>query len=769
MPANLGPLSSSAPRPLRLDEGEDSDDPQVSPESPISLSVSYASQSRTRAPFSSSLASNAHNSRTAAPDYTPLLYPSSLGAHASSRTSLSSTAMNTPIPSRSGSPLPHFYSSGPSSPSSSDTESEPGSPLLAGSHWARDERPRWWHLRPVAGRRRRRERGWSPRSLKRFLRGVFRHPFFPKTPITILLSLLFFSVFAVSITVLLIHILNPDKEPLPWRAYCSVPPPSTDPPPSNISPTYFNVSAVASSPPIPAFPPPNFDSLPPAGVFLGVFSVDSSFDRRMMIRTSWASHPRSRQGAGAGDGGDGTSRTIVRFIMGQPRKAWERRITLEMEKYHDIVILPVTENMNGGKTYTFFTWAAQMAWVPPLYFNTQTPLPQHSYSNHTNMPPRLAAHDPPHTWADLASEDPLDWVRPDFVVKADDDSFVMLAELEARLRVALHKPVGNSTAYFADQDLEVVRRDRADASATTIDVPDGSPSTTYQSPAPQETPSLVRSRPSSASLFNDPLIYWGYLVKHRFMAGEMYGLSWSIVDWIANDPVVKTMTRGAEDKQTAKWMRIHPRAEEVRWTSEHCYIYDHPRSGTVYSHGFLFPSEVTRVRKSVMAYFDKPFQKMKDEAEAVAAPGSHQPSSNPSVPTAWSDSTVSTFGERYSPPVPDLTTLESVEALIEGSTMSQLHEESILTPRDAWRQREGRKTRYDGQRLGGTIVVHFIKKHMWFLEAAIAFLEGEDETALDVQRRLRAGNGSTKLPNHRPRPHGSTALSPPTVVGAVGH
>lgn len=51
----------------------------------------------------------------------------------------------------------------------------------------------------------------------------------------------------------------------------------------------------------------------------------------MLIRSKWASHPRSRNGAGHGDGGAGTSRTIVRFIMGQPRKTWERRVRVEME------------------------------------------------------------------------------------------------------------------------------------------------------------------------------------------------------------------------------------------------------------------------------------------------------------------------------------------------------------------------------------------------------------------------------------------------------
>lgn len=55
--------------------------------------------------------------------------------------------------------------------------------------------------------------------------------------------------------------------------------------------------------------------------------------------------------------------------------------------------------------------------------------------------------------------------------------------------------------------------------------------------------------------------------------------------------------------------------------------------------------------------------------------------------------------------------------------------DGALTPDYAWRYREGRRKRYAGQRLGGTVVVHFIKKNMWFLETAAALLHGEDVTA----------------------------------------
>lgn len=40
--------------------------------------------------------------------------------------------------------------------------------------------------------------------------------------------------------------------------------------------------------------------------------------------------------------------------------------------------------------------------------------------------------------------------------------------------------------------------------------------------------------------------------------------------------------------------------------------------------------------------------------------------------------------------------------------------------------------RYQGKRLGGTVVVHSIKKHMWFLEAAAALLDGDDYTEAEL-------------------------------------
>ncbi|KAF8641119.1 hypothetical protein AX17_000761 [Amanita inopinata Kibby_2008] len=620
------------------------------------------------------------------------------------RISVASTANSTPLPSRSASPHLPYLSSQPSSSCYSDSDSETDASYLRLStrrnSWWREDRRSWWSLS-----RRKRQRHWKCiRFLKRWTRRILRHPFIPGQPITIVLTLTFLSAFAISLTLLLIYILNPDKEPLPWRAYCVAPELVT-----HSALTNTNTSTGSQ---YPLFNTSHLDDLPPAGVFVGVLSIDSAFERRMLIRTTWASHPRSRNGAGGGDDGISTSRTVVRFILGQPRKDWERRVKLEMDTYNDIVILPVTENMNGGKTYTYFSWAAIDAWVPPIYNpSSDKPASRFSYSNDTSSPPQLAPHDSYHAWQDIHYGKARSWVRPDYVIKVDDDSFVMLAELEARLRYELHsKPISNTKAFSATN--------------TSLDAvgPSATPST--ESPLQQTSASVDMRLPQE----EDPLIYWGYFVmnrSHQFMAGELYGLSWSLVNWVATEPAIKSLTKGAEDKQTAKWMRLHPRAMDVRWASERCWIYDHPRSGTVYSHGFLFPSEVTRIKKHL-----KPYLQGSHETQHLFS----SPGSGLSSPPSWAHSSVATFGARYAPPIPDLSTEHSIEALVEGSDMSMLREGRPITPDYAWTHREGRRNKYEGARVGGTVVVHFIKKHMWFLETALALLEGEEMSEFEKFR-----------------------------------
>ncbi|OCH96129.1 hypothetical protein OBBRIDRAFT_787579 [Obba rivulosa] len=708
-------LSTLSPQPGHYHDHE----PDDGDDSASELDLDPESSLHPRTPFPASSSSSANltlHPNTSVPDRS-LLCPQPVHAEGSYAPSPSSSVSTTPVPSRVSSPaLP--YSSGASS-CSSDSEDEPGSPLLGPARTRRPRRDqyhsrRWFSVssRPT---RRRHDTVGGIRALKRGVRLVVRHPFFPKTPVTILLTLLFLSIFGVSLTFLLMYILNPDKEPLPWRGYCTIPRFTTAPPQLSLPTTAQFPDLLPANFSPPTFPPPgvDFDSLSPAGVLVGVFSMDASVERRMLIRSTWASHPRSREGAVGGDGGVGTSRTVVRFIMGQPRKEWERRIKLEQELYNDLVVLPIAENMNDGKTHAYFAWAAQHAWVPPLYFDNFTNVPRLSYANATSPAPAPADHDSRFAKLDYIGGEPLPWVRPDFVAKVDDDAFVMLAELEARLRVELHQQAQTNPGASPVSSSE-------SSSSTVL-----STSSLLSEPSSSQLSTSMESRADTPARSDDPLIFWGYLVKNRFMAGELYVLSFALVDWVAHDPQVRTMTRGAEDKQTSKWIRAHPRAQDVRWVSERCWIYDHPRASTVYSHGFLFPSEVERVQKAVLADLARVEQHALS-TESASFPSPFGPTAP--WPHAWAQSTVSKFGARYAAPVADLDLEYSVEALVEGSAMSQLHEGSAMTPELAWEAREGRNARYAGRRVGGTVVVHFIKKNMWFLEAATAFLHGADVT-----------------------------------------
>jgi len=277
------------------------------------------------------------------------------------------------------------------------------------------------------------------------------------------------------------------------------------------------------------------------------------------------------------------------------------RVFFTTAAYNDIVIVPMYENMNAGKTHAYFTWASSNALVPaPIAaFPTSPPSPVNSpfmfsYSNATFPAPLVADHDPVQVLQDRASGHMQPWVRPDFVVKADDDAFVMLAELESRLRVRLHDevkpgPAGNAQ-YDGDEDDYPIPNPSPKQGKDASSSPSCSSTSSVRTPTKGATvdhPVATVSHPSfheaslPKTLEDDPLIYWGYLVKNRFMAGELYALSWALVDWVARDPVVKTKTKGAEDKQTAKWVMMHPKAHQVKWASERCWIYDHPRAGTV--------------------------------------------------------------------------------------------------------------------------------------------------------------------------------------------
>jgi len=357
------------------------------------------------------------------------------------------------------------------------------------------------------------------------------------------------------ITKLIIYILNPDKEPKTWQYFCT----SQQ-----------------------EFPHALADTLAPVDVFVGVFSIDSSYERRQLIRSTYATHTLPRDVLS----GAQLANVQVKFILGRPRKLHARRVALEMETYNDIVVLDMEENMNQGKTYAYFRWASENATVPILLSQE----PEHVQQQ------------------DLPLQTVVGWKKADYVVKADDDAFIVLSELERHLRVS----------------------------------------------------------PRTGT-------YWGYLIRNWFMGGECYALSNDLVQYIATSPDVIRYTHGKEDKKVAQWMNLHPNATGLNWVSERCWIYDGPKAGTAYSHGYLFPDYVATLRRNALKEASLEGESSSGQGEEVQGESGSSSSGalvEPRRSAEWrrkhSASTVSKWKQPYVVPRAGMSIEEEIEALVEG-------------------------------------------------------------------------------------------------------
>lgn len=238
------------------------------------------------------------------------------------------------------------------------------------------------------------------------------------------------------------------------------------------------------------------------------------------------------------------------------------------------------------------------------------------------------------------------------------------------------------------------------------------------------------------------------------MAGELYGLSHDLVKFIAESPDVAQMSNGKEDVRTAQWLEAHPQSKSINWIYERCWIYDNPKAGTPYSHGFLFPDEVKRIKDEVARGISK---------EVVNERGGRWHADG------WS--TVSMWRVLFSPPRKDLSAEEHIEALVEGggrwggtwvrpasdpdtpkgSFVVYQADDKLLSPSFAFHPELGLRVYPDtatsgttgsvaegraqdgylkelhnrrtfNERYGGTVVVHFNKKNVWFYETALALI-----------------------------------------------
>lgn len=203
------------------------------------------------------------------------------------------------------------------------------------------------------------------------------------------LSFMALAAFGTMVGFTIKYILDPDKERMPWREDCATQPP------------FLNEDT---------------DHLAPVDLFVGVMSYDKSFERRQAIRHTYATmtlpeDPQTGQVLG---------NIQVKFILGRPRKAYAQRVAMEMEMYNDLVILDMRETSNSYKTLRFFKWAAENGTVPIL-----VPRKDNGLIGAPSLDQKYDVH----------------WKLADYVMKADDDSFIVLDQLERRLRLLPRKMV----------------------------------------------------------------------------------------------------------------------------------------------------------------------------------------------------------------------------------------------------------------------------------------------------------------------------------------
>lgn len=213
----------------------------------------------------------------------------------------------------------------------------------------------------------------SPLYVLHLMMRALRHCY--RVPAMATVYLLLLATLGTGIYMTLRYVLNPDKGRVPWRTDCAK------------QPLFDNLEAA---------------KLAPTDVFVGVFSVDNNVKRRQLIRDTYATHTLPRHA----ETGHLLGNVQLRFVLARPQKRYAQLVALEQEMYNDLVFLDMDETQSSKKTHAFFKWATENATVPILVGGNGA-----------------------ETTASVR------WKLADYVLKSDDDTFIMLDELERRLRV----------------------------------------------------------------------------------------------------------------------------------------------------------------------------------------------------------------------------------------------------------------------------------------------------------------------------------------------
>lgn len=223
-------------------------------------------------------------------------------------------------------------------------------------------------------------------------------------------------------------------------------------------------------------------------VLIGIQTLPSKHTRRNLLRTVYAlqvqEHPSL---AGSVD---------VRFVFCNVTSSVDAvLVALEMLRYDDIIVMDCAENMDNGKTYTFFSTVAR------------------AFQNNKN--------------GTTGTRKP----RYDYVMKADDDTYLRLPALVSSLRGA-----SRTDAYLGLQ-------------------------------MPCDTENFYPFPP--------------------FMSGMGYALSWDLVAWVATSELSRRDRVGPEDMWTGRWLNLAGKGKNRYDMAPRMYNYKGSSPDSCFRHGFV--------------------------------------------------------------------------------------------------------------------------------------------------------------------------------------